>query len=85
MWNDDVEAATITGSVFRIDGPFGSASEEVFDYEAVMLVGAGIGVTPFASILKSVWYHISDVQSMRLQKVSSVWVMLLACVTILLG
>uniref|UniRef100_A0A8C5DKX5 NADPH oxidase 2 n=1 Tax=Gouania willdenowi TaxID=441366 RepID=A0A8C5DKX5_GOUWI len=39
-----------------IDGPFGTASEDVFQYEVVMLVGAGIGVTPFASILKSVWY-----------------------------
>jgi len=27
----------------------------VFNYEAGVLVGAGIGVTPFASILKSVW------------------------------
>ncbi len=45
-------------SVLRlaIDGPFGTASEDVFRYEVVMLVGAGIGVTPFASILKSVWY-----------------------------
>ncbi|MBN3324857.1 CY24B protein, partial [Atractosteus spatula] len=42
-----------------IDGPFGTASEDVFRYEVVMLVGAGIGVTPFASILKSVWYRYS--------------------------
>ncbi|BFZ53255.1 hypothetical protein PYCC9005_000278 [Savitreella phatthalungensis] len=40
-----------------IDGPFGSASEDVFKHEVVMLVGAGIGVTPFASILKSIWYR----------------------------
>uniref|UniRef100_A0A665W110 NADPH oxidase 2 n=1 Tax=Echeneis naucrates TaxID=173247 RepID=A0A665W110_ECHNA len=46
-----------------IDGPFGTASEDVFRYEVVMLVGAGIGVTPFASILKSVWYkHIQNNQ-----------------------
>ena len=35
-----------------IDGPFGSASEDYHKFEVVMLVGAGIGVTPFASILK---------------------------------
>ena len=29
--------------------------QDVFNYEAAVLVGAGIGVTPFASILKSVW------------------------------
>lgn len=43
--------------ILRIDGPFGAASEEVFKYKTVMLVGAGIGVTPFASILK----HIKNV------------------------
>ncbi|CAG8532358.1 22562_t:CDS:2 [Dentiscutata erythropus] len=36
-----------------IDGPFGSASEDVFKFEVAMLVGAGIGVTPFASVLKT--------------------------------
>ncbi|XP_070807848.1 NADPH oxidase 1 isoform X3 [Pituophis catenifer annectens] len=39
-----------------VDGPFGTASEDVFQYEVAMLVGAGIGVTPFASVLKSIWY-----------------------------
>ncbi|KAJ9083939.1 hypothetical protein DSO57_1029348 [Entomophthora muscae] len=38
-----------------VDGPFGSASEDVFLYEVAVLVGAGIGVTPFASVLKSIW------------------------------
>uniref|UniRef100_A0A671MT17 Cytochrome b-245 heavy chain-like n=1 Tax=Sinocyclocheilus anshuiensis TaxID=1608454 RepID=A0A671MT17_9TELE len=44
------------GPKMAVDGPFGTASEDVFDYEVSMLVGAGIGVTPFASILKSIWY-----------------------------
>jgi NAD(P)H-flavin reductase len=38
-----------------VDGPFGSASEDVFKFEVSVLVGAGIGVTPFASVLKSIW------------------------------
>lgn len=57
---------------FRIavDGPFGTASEDVFSYETVMLVGAGIGVTPFASVLKSVWYkYCNDATNLRLKKV----------------
>ena len=37
----------------RVDGPYGAPSEEVFDHSTVILVGAGIGVTPFISILKS--------------------------------
>lgn len=43
-----------------VDGPFGTASEDVFDYEISMLIGAGIGVTPFASILKSIWYKFKE-------------------------
>ncbi len=58
-----------------IDGPFGSASEDVFKYEIAVLVGAGIGVTPFASILKSIWYRINyPRQKTRLRKVYFFWV-----------
>jgi NADPH oxidase len=58
-----------------IDGPFGSASEDVFKYEVAVLVGAGIGVTPFASILKSIWYRMNYPQKRtRLQKVYFFWV-----------
>lgn len=39
-----------------MDGPFGTASEDAFHYEVSVLIGAGIGVTPFASVLKSIWY-----------------------------
>ncbi|EFA75915.1 hypothetical protein PPL_10487 [Heterostelium album PN500] len=45
--------------ILRIDGPFGAASEEVFKYKYVMLIGAGIGVTPFASILKHIKFQLS--------------------------
>eukprot|EP01064_Diplonema_japonicum_P029212 TRINITY_DN4659_c2_g1_i1.p1 TRINITY_DN4659_c2_g1~~TRINITY_DN4659_c2_g1_i1.p1 ORF type:complete len:1265 (+),score=316.66 TRINITY_DN4659_c2_g1_i1:31-3825(+) len=37
-----------------VDGPFVTASQEYINYDTAVLVGAGIGVTPFASILKSV-------------------------------
>ncbi|KAI9843574.1 MAG: hypothetical protein M1837_006250 [Sclerophora amabilis] len=58
-----------------IDGPFGSASEDVFKYEVAILVGAGIGVTPFASILKSIWYRMNYPQEKtRLRKVYFFWV-----------
>ncbi|CZT00317.1 related to NADPH oxidase 1 [Rhynchosporium agropyri] len=58
-----------------IDGPFGSASEDVFKYEIAMLVGAGIGVTPFASILKSIWYRMNyPQQKTRLRKVYFIWI-----------
>ncbi|KAK1926379.1 ferric reductase NAD binding domain-containing protein [Papiliotrema laurentii] len=60
-----------------VDGPFGSASEDFAKFETILLVGAGIGVTPFASILKSIWYRMNKFgkhKRTRLGKVYFVWV-----------
>ncbi|KAI0296920.1 NADPH oxidase [Multifurca ochricompacta] len=60
-----------------VDGPFGSASEDFLKYDTVLLVGAGIGVTPFASILKSIWYRMNNFNNSkptRLSKVYFTWV-----------
>jgi len=35
-----------------VDGPFGEGHQDWYKYDVSVLVGAGIGVTPFASILK---------------------------------
>ncbi|KAI9228480.1 MAG: ferric reductase NAD binding domain-containing protein [Piptocephalis tieghemiana] len=58
-----------------VDGPFGSATEDVFKYEVAVLFGAGIGVTPFASILKSIWYRAKYPHlATRLRKVYFYWI-----------
>ncbi|KAK9393535.1 NADPH oxidase 1 [Crotalus adamanteus] len=58
-----------------VDGPFGTASEDVFQYEVAMLVGAGIGVTPFASVLKSIWYKFQHGdQELRTTKIYFYWI-----------
>ncbi|KAJ6551760.1 NADPH oxidase isoform 2 [Mycena capillaripes] len=60
-----------------IDGPFGTSSEDFLNYETVMLVGGGIGVTPFASILKTIWYRMNNFNQgsrTRLSKVYFTWV-----------
>ncbi|KAF2400111.1 hypothetical protein EJ06DRAFT_530859, partial [Trichodelitschia bisporula] len=58
-----------------VDGPFGSASEDVFKFEVAVLVGGGIGATPFASILKSIWYRMNyPSRKTRLRKVYFFWV-----------
>lgn len=60
-----------------VDGPFGSASEDFLNFETILLVGAGIGVTPFASILKSIWYRMNNFNNSkptRLSKVYFTWV-----------
>jgi len=60
--------------IFKIDGPYGAASEDVFSFKTVMLMGAGIGVTPFGSILKSIRYKIAYGQQNILQKVYFYWI-----------
>ncbi|XP_019376902.1 PREDICTED: NADPH oxidase 1 isoform X3 [Gavialis gangeticus] len=58
----------------EVDGPFGTASEDVFQYEVAMLIGAGIGVTPFASVLKSIWYKFQQAdQSLKTKKIYFYW------------
>ncbi len=42
-----------TPLVAELDGPYGAPAAEVFRAEVAVLVGAGIGVTPFASVLAS--------------------------------
>ena len=59
-----------------VDGPFGSASEDYLNYETVLLVGAGIGVTPFASILKSIWYRMNSFNNSKPTRLSKVRSML---------
>jgi len=50
----EVKSAPMIQPELHIDGPFGAASEDFFKYKTVILVGAGIGVTPFASIMRSI-------------------------------
>ncbi|GAA5864677.1 hypothetical protein JCM3774_006038 [Rhodotorula dairenensis] len=61
-----------------VDGPFGTASEGVFQAEVAVLIGAGIGVTPFASILKHIWYCARDDNPssppLKLRKVYFFWI-----------
>ncbi|KAK4292137.1 hypothetical protein Pmani_035075 [Petrolisthes manimaculis] len=38
----------------QVDGPYGTPSTRIFSVSHAVLVGAGIGVTPFAAILQSV-------------------------------
>eukprot|EP01130_Rhizamoeba_saxonica_P009681 TRINITY_DN3947_c0_g1_i1.p1 TRINITY_DN3947_c0_g1~~TRINITY_DN3947_c0_g1_i1.p1 ORF type:complete len:351 (-),score=51.13 TRINITY_DN3947_c0_g1_i1:40-1092(-) len=60
--------------IIMIDGPYGAASEEVFGFDTVILFAAGIGVTPFASILKAI-KHMLDVNpdQCRIQRVHFYW------------
>jgi len=61
-------------AIFKIDGPFGAASEEVFGFKTVMLVAGGIGVTPFGSILKSIRYRLETHNQCSIEKVYFYWI-----------
>jgi len=58
----------------RIDGPYGAPAEDVFKVEVAVLVGAGIGVTPFASILKHIWYRQRSGNLGSLRRVEFFWI-----------
>ncbi|TGO56455.1 hypothetical protein BCON_0077g00090 [Botryotinia convoluta] len=59
----------------RIDGPYGAPAEDVFENEVAVLIGTGIGVTPWASILKNIWHlrHGTNPPE-RLRRVEFIWV-----------
>ncbi|KAL9116177.1 MAG: hypothetical protein Q9227_000548 [Pyrenula ochraceoflavens] len=59
----------------KIDGPYGAPAEDVFDNEIAVLIGTGIGVTPWASILKNIWHLRGGPNPpTRLRRVEFIWV-----------
>lgn len=56
-----------------LDGPFGEGHQEWIDFEVSVLVGGGIGVTPFTSILKDLVFKSSVKSKVLCKKVSPEW------------
>jgi NADPH oxidase 5 len=58
-----------------VDGPYGSPSAPIFRSRFAVLIGAGIGVTPFASVLESLVLRGNDAsqRSSLLEKVDFFW------------
>ncbi|XP_054420993.1 dual oxidase 2 [Pteronotus mesoamericanus] len=57
-----------------LDGPFGEGHQEWHKFEVSVLVGGGIGVTPFASILKDLVFKSSFGSQMLCKKIYFIWV-----------
>ncbi|KAF8230632.1 NADPH oxidase A [Tricholoma matsutake] len=70
----DSTASPLSLPAVRIDGPYGAPAEDVFNVEVAVLIGAGIGVTPFASILKHIWYRQKKGALGTLRRVEFFWV-----------
>src|SRR5262249_50444890 len=56
-----------------VDGPYGTPSAHIFDSTNAVLIGAGIGVTPFASILESIVLRANGAAPPRLRKAHFFW------------
>lgn len=60
--------------LIRIDGPYGAPAEDVFKSDMAVLIGTGIGVTPFSSILKNIYYMQQKGKLGVLRKVHFIWI-----------
>ncbi len=56
-----------------VDGPYGSPSAHIFNSRFAVFIGAGIGVTPFASILESVVLRANGGRPSSLERVHFFW------------
>lgn len=60
---------------------FGAPTQDVFGFDVVMMIGAGIGFTPFAAILKDLHFRRESIKLLnptgdmhfKLQRVYSYW------------
>lgn len=59
--------------ILKIDGSFGAASEEFTKFEYLHLWAAGIGATPFASILKSLKFQI-ETGTCKIKMIEFYWI-----------
>ena len=59
-----------------IDGPFGEGHQDWTSYEVSVLVGGGIGVTPFSSILKELVHRFNigaRIECKKVTKITTMW------------
>ncbi|NWZ94132.1 NOX5 oxidase, partial [Nesospiza acunhae] len=56
-----------------LDGPYGTPSRRIFTSEHAVLIGAGIGITPFASILQSIMIRWVPLESANIPGIWDAW------------
>ena len=55
-----------------IDGPFGEGHQDWYQFDVAILVGAGIGITPFSSILKDIVHKYNIGARIQCKKVTNI-------------
>ncbi|KAG7203421.1 hypothetical protein KM043_013488 [Ampulex compressa] len=58
----------------HVDGPYGESHQDWDKYDVAIMVGGGIGVTPFASILKDIVFKSNHNINVGCKKVYFLWV-----------
>lgn len=61
----------------RVDGPFGTPAEDIIENRIAIICGAGIGVTPWASVLKDIYHrkrNMAGVKEIRLVRLEFIWI-----------
>ncbi|XP_065176843.1 dual oxidase 1-like [Sycon ciliatum] len=72
--NQNTENKGLTFPRIYLDGPFGEGHQDWYKYDIAVLVGGGIGVTPFASILKDLVCKKQSKVQIPCKKVYFFWV-----------
>ncbi|XP_071952320.1 dual oxidase 1-like [Antedon mediterranea] len=57
-----------------LDGPFGEGHQDWYQFDVAVLIGGGIGVTPYASILKDIISKTNSNSRISCKKVYFIWV-----------
>eukprot|EP00117_Sycon_ciliatum_P031665 scpid15779/ scgid24724/ Dual oxidase 1 len=72
--NKDLITGAVTFPKLYLDGPFGEGHQDWYKFQVAVLVGGGIGVTPFASILKDLVFKRQANSHIACKKVYFLWV-----------
>jgi len=50
---------SVSYTQIRLEGPFGGGNQDWYKFEVAVMVGGGIGITPYASILNDLVFGTS--------------------------
>ena len=60
--------------VIHVDGPYGSCAEDIFCYKKIILIGAGIGCTPYSCVLRHILSMLRKKETLKLNKIYFFWI-----------
>lgn len=75
-WSNEVARRCLKGELPRLalDGPFVSPTQSAMDTEVLVAIGAGVGVTPFLSLLSTFLVQLSGTDASSLLEAHFYWV-----------